>query len=87
MPQNGLGLTPRLRYLAARARRIDVGSVMDRAKEASAQHGKWTPAVVADMLWQAGFRNVAVLRGGMAEWSRQRLPAEKETGFALQRVS
>ena len=58
MPQNGLGLTPRLRYLAARARRIDVGSVMDRAKEASAQHGKWTPAVVADMLWQAGFRNV-----------------------------
>ena len=58
MPQNGLGLAPRLRYLAGRARRIDVGSVLDRAKESSAQHGKWTPAIVVDMLWQAGFRNV-----------------------------
>jgi hypothetical protein len=58
MPSQGLGLAPRLRYLAGRARRIDVGSVLERAKEASAQHGKWTPAVVADMLWQAGFRNV-----------------------------
>ena len=58
MPSQGLGLAPRLRYLAGRARRIDVGSVLERAKEASAQHGKWTPAVVVDMLWQAGFRNV-----------------------------
>ena len=58
MPSQGLGLAPRLRYLAARARRIDVGSVLERAKEASAQHGKWTPAVVVDMLWQAGLRNV-----------------------------
>ena len=58
MPQQGLGIAPRLRYLAGRARRIDVGSVIERAKEASAQHAKWTPAVVADMLWQAGFRNV-----------------------------
>ena len=58
MPSQGLGLAPRLRYLAARARRIDVGSVVERAKEASAQHGKWTPAVVVDMLWQAGLRNV-----------------------------
>ena len=44
-------------------------------------------AKAAVTLEQAGFRNVAVLRGGMAEWSRQRLPVEKETGFALQRVS
>jgi len=58
MPSQGLGLAPRLRYLAARARRIDVGSVIERAKEASEQHGKWTPAVLVDMLWQAGFRNV-----------------------------
>ncbi|MFE1645111.1 sugar-transfer associated ATP-grasp domain-containing protein [Microbacterium sp. P01] len=58
MPRTGLGLTPRLRYLVGRARRIDVGSVVERAGEASAQHGKWKPAVVADMLWQAGFRNV-----------------------------
>ena len=58
MPSQGLGLAPRLRYLAARARRIDVGSVVERAKETSQQHGKWTPAVLADMLWSAGFRQV-----------------------------
>lgn len=48
---------------------------------------KTRSARAAVTLEQAGFRNVAVLRGGMAEWSRQRLPVEKETGFALQRVS
>jgi hypothetical protein len=58
MPSQGLGLAPRLRYLAGRARRIDVGSVFERAKETSAQHGKWTPAVVVDMLWSAGFKQV-----------------------------
>ena len=58
MPSQGLGLAPRLRYLAGRARRIDVGSVFERAKEASVEHGKWTPAIVVDMLWQAGLRNV-----------------------------
>ena len=58
MPSQGLGLAPRLHYLADRARRIDVGSVLARAKDASTQHGKWLPAVVVDMLWQAGFRNV-----------------------------
>lgn len=58
MPSKGLGLAPRLRYLAGRARRIDVGSVLERAKEASQEHGKWRPAIVADMLWQAGFKNV-----------------------------
>lgn len=58
MPSKGLGLAPRLRYLAGRARRIDVGSVLERAKEASDEHGRWRPAIVVDMLWQAGFRNV-----------------------------
>lgn len=58
MSGKGFALAPRLRYLAGRARRIDVGSVLERAKEAAEQHGKWTPAVVVDMLWQAGFRQV-----------------------------
>ncbi|MCK6065382.1 MULTISPECIES: sugar-transfer associated ATP-grasp domain-containing protein [Microbacterium] len=58
MPGRGFALAPRVRYLIGRARRIDVGSVFDRAREASQQHGKWMPAVVVDMLWQAGFRNV-----------------------------
>ncbi|MEV4735009.1 MULTISPECIES: sugar-transfer associated ATP-grasp domain-containing protein [unclassified Microbacterium] len=51
-------LAPRVRYLMDRARRIDVGSVIERAKEASAQHGKAVPLVVIDMLWSAGRHNV-----------------------------
>ncbi|MBB2976969.1 hypothetical protein FHX49_002561 [Microbacterium endophyticum] len=58
MSNQRLGLSTRLRYLAARAQRIDVGSVIERAKETSAAHNKRTPAVVVDMLWQAGFKNV-----------------------------
>lgn len=58
MPSSALGIGPRLRYLGERARRIDVGAVVQRAKQAASDHSKWTPAVVADMLWQAGFRNV-----------------------------
>jgi hypothetical protein len=58
MPSQGLGLAPRLQYLAGRARRIDVASVLLRAKESAHQHGKWMPAVLADMLWSAGFRQV-----------------------------
>lgn len=58
MPQQGFSLVPRLRYLAGRARRIDVGSVIERAREASAQHGKSLPLVVADMMYQAGVKNV-----------------------------
>lgn len=58
MPSQGLGLAPRLSYLAGRARRIDVGSVIERARETSRQHGKWMPAVLVDMLWSAGFRQV-----------------------------
>jgi len=58
MPSQGFSPVTRLRYLADRARRIDVGSVIERAKEASAQHGKSMPLVVADMLFQAGVKNV-----------------------------
>lgn len=32
--------------------------MLDRARETSELHGKWTPAVLVDMLWQAGLRNV-----------------------------
>ena len=53
-----LSLAPRVRYLLGRARRIDVGSVVDRAKEASAQHHKAVPVIVADMLWSAARHNV-----------------------------
>lgn len=58
MTATGFALAPRLRYLVGRARRIDVGSVLERARETSQQHGKWMPAVLADMLFQAGFRQV-----------------------------
>jgi hypothetical protein len=58
MPKQGFSPVTRLRYLAGRARRIDVGSVVERAKEASGQHGKALPLVVADMLYQAGVKNV-----------------------------
>lgn len=51
-------LAPRVRYLLDRARRIDVASVIERAKEASQQHGKPVPVVVVDMLWSAGRHNV-----------------------------
>jgi len=51
-------LAPRLRYLAGRARRVDVTSLLTRARAAAARHGRRTPAVVADMLWQAGFCGV-----------------------------
>lgn len=53
-----LSLAPRIRYLIGRARRIDIGSVLERAREASAQHGRPVPAIVADMLWSAFRHNV-----------------------------
>jgi len=51
-------ITPRLRYLARRFRRLDAAALVARARQAARQHGRWTPAVVADMLWQAAFRAV-----------------------------
>lgn len=54
-----LALGPKLRYLAARARRIDVGSVIERAKEVRAEHGKAVLPTVADMLWSAAKHDVA----------------------------
>jgi hypothetical protein len=53
-----LGLAPRLRYLVGRARRIDVGSLMERARTAASLHNRNTAVIAADMLFEAGFRNV-----------------------------
>ena len=47
-----------MHYRAARARRIDVGSLWQRARETSREHSRWTPVVLADMLWSAGVRQV-----------------------------
>ncbi len=58
MPK-GNRLKIRLEYLKNRARRFDAGSVLERAKEVSAQHHKPTPVIVADMLWSAVFRDTA----------------------------
>ena len=57
MPE-GLRIRTRLDYLAYRARNLNLGSVVERAKEVSHRFGKWTPAVVVDMFWQATFRQV-----------------------------
>lgn len=59
MTSNGLALGPKLRYLAQRARRIDIGAVIERAKEVRKEHGKPVPTVLADMLWQAARKDVA----------------------------
>lgn len=59
MTDNRLGLAGKLRYLAERARRIDVKSVAARAREVHEQHGTWTPKVLADMLWSAARHDVA----------------------------
>ncbi|WP_292726358.1 sugar-transfer associated ATP-grasp domain-containing protein [Microbacterium sp. UBA837] len=48
----------RMHYRAARARQIDVVSLWQRARETSREHDRWTPAVLADMLWSAGVRQV-----------------------------
>ncbi|WP_434969265.1 sugar-transfer associated ATP-grasp domain-containing protein [Microbacterium sp. bgisy207] len=48
----------RMRYRAARARRIDIRALWQRARETAQEHDKWTPAILADMLWSAGVRQV-----------------------------
>lgn len=53
-----LALAPRIDYLLGRARRINLGSVFERAREASAQHHKPVASIVIDMLWSAGRHNV-----------------------------
>ncbi|WP_240744550.1 sugar-transfer associated ATP-grasp domain-containing protein [Microbacterium sp. PF5] len=48
----------RLRYLLGRARRIDVGSLMRRARAVAAHHDQRTVAVLVDMLREAAFHQV-----------------------------
>lgn len=42
-------------------------------------------AKAASMLKEAGFDNVAALRGGMVEWARRRLPIEAHAMAAVQK--
>ncbi len=58
MSRSFLGLDTRLGYMVARLRKIDLPSVIERAQEVSREHGKWSPAVVIDMFWQATFHDV-----------------------------
>jgi glutathione synthase/RimK-type ligase-like ATP-grasp enzyme len=58
MPSEGLRTRTRLNYLASRARRLNLGSVFERAGEVSHQFGKARVFVVIDMFWQAAFHQV-----------------------------
>ncbi|PFG31262.1 putative polysaccharide biosynthesis protein [Paramicrobacterium agarici] len=49
----------RLDYIKNRARRIDISSLVERAKDVSAQHHKALPVIMVDMLWSAAFRQTA----------------------------
>lgn len=53
-----LSVRPRLDYLIGRARRIDIGSVLDRAKIVSKEYHRPVLFVLVDMFWQASFREV-----------------------------
>ena len=59
MSANRFSLKSRLRYISDRARNIDVGSVVTRAREVALEHRKPVPTVLVDMLWSAAFRNTA----------------------------
>ncbi|MFT4306747.1 MAG: sugar-transfer associated ATP-grasp domain-containing protein [Microbacterium sp.] len=58
MARSFLGLDTRLGYMVQRLRKLDLPSVVARAKEAGRDHGKWAPAVLVDMFWQATFHDV-----------------------------
>ena len=46
-----LGLRSRIDYFIYRARNLDFGSVVKRAREVAKKHKKLTPVVLIDMLW------------------------------------
>ncbi|WP_296197344.1 sugar-transfer associated ATP-grasp domain-containing protein [uncultured Microbacterium sp.] len=58
MPQRGLPLLDRLRFLAKRARGFDVGSVIRRARDTARVHNKNVAVTLADMLWSAAVHRV-----------------------------
>lgn len=53
------GVAARFDQVLSRGRRIDVGSVVARAREAAKQHNRSTAVVFVDMLIEAGFRETA----------------------------
>lgn len=53
-----MGLKTRLNYLVSRAKRLDLPSVLERAKDVSKQFRKPRIVVLADMFWQAAFHQV-----------------------------
>ncbi|WP_261167168.1 sugar-transfer associated ATP-grasp domain-containing protein [Microbacterium sp. Marseille-Q6965] len=59
MARLNFDVASRVRFVLGRARRIDVGSVVRRARLAASQHDRFAPAVLADMLWSAAFRDTA----------------------------
>lgn len=59
MPAYRPALRSRVDFFLQRARRIDVGAVVRRARLAAVQHRRPWPVVLVDMLVSAGFRDVA----------------------------
>lgn len=59
MAAKGNRIAIRLRYVWSRIGKLDLGSVVERARESAHQHHKATPVVLVDMLWSAAFRNTA----------------------------
>ncbi|MFC4241989.1 sugar-transfer associated ATP-grasp domain-containing protein [Gryllotalpicola reticulitermitis] len=53
------GIAARFDQVVNRARRIDVGSVVDRARAAAKQHHKASAVVFVDMMIEAGFHETA----------------------------
>jgi hypothetical protein len=59
MARMQLGIKSRINYFFQRAKGIDLGSVVSRARIAARQHRRFAPAVFVDMLWSAAFRDTA----------------------------
>lgn len=59
MARMHLGVKSRIAYFLQRAKGLNLGSVVERAKIAARQHGRATPIVFADMLVSAAFRDTA----------------------------
>lgn len=59
MARMQLGLKSRVAYFFQRAKGLDLGSVVRRAKIAAKQHKRWAPVVFIDMFWSAAFRDTA----------------------------
>ncbi len=58
MPSPLKSLRTRLDYLVGRIKRMDVKSLIERARDVGREFGKPMPFVLVDMLWQSGFHEV-----------------------------